>query len=241
MAKAQVSSAFQKFYGRQATAIEEAKKAENTMSNSPTPVGWSGQCVPMAAKADQGKDKVDPKTKQKVPGNLYVNITFAIVSDEKYQGKQFTKNWTFFDSDGATMMDRYTWFLNDLTNMGLPQEVRENHQTPEELLDWILNSDSVFDCECQANERDTRGDGKVMRVRKAAETVDESTSMSPTTTSTSEPVTAPDWPQVGDKVKYLDIEWEVVERDGANVTIKTEKNGESRERKAAVENLKPVS
>lgn len=229
MSNAKVSSDFEKFYGSHAQAIEEAKKAENSMATSPTPVGWKGKCILLEAVANKSKDKPQQDGTIK-PGNPYVNLKYGIVNDERYQGKTFTKNYTFSDSKNATAADRFGWFLNTCENLGLPRDIRENHNRLVEVLDWLLASDQVFDCECVASDYTT--DKKDMVVRRSEEAVDTSSSMMPTPSAPSQSS-----PEVGGTVKFLGNDWTVEARDGANLSIVRDDNGEVRRRTVTIEQL----
>jgi hypothetical protein len=110
--KVEVSNDFAKFYGKNQSAIDEAKKAENSMSSGPCPVGWKGKCVLLEAVAEQGKDKKDASGAT-VSGNPRIKMKFGIVDDEKFSGKNFTKYWVFFDTKGMTAMGRFEMFLNE--------------------------------------------------------------------------------------------------------------------------------
>jgi hypothetical protein len=223
MANIQVSDDFAKFYGRAAGAVEEAKKAENTLSSSPTPVGWKGQAVLLGSKADKSKER-EGADGTKSGGNPYVRMEFGIVGDEKFQGKKFTKNWTFFESANASAGDRFTWFLNELENMGLPRDIRENHESPQELLKAFADLDITFDVECAKDNY--ANDGKKMILRKPEEAVDGSDSMAPKTTTSSPEALDP---KEGDEVPFLGSNWIVEARDGDHLQIKHPTRGSRRE------------
>lgn len=228
MSNAKVSADFEKFYGSHAQAVEEAKKAENTMATSPTPVGWKGKCVLLEAVASKSKDKKQEDGTMR-PGNPYVNLKYGIVGDERYQGKTFTKNYTFSDSKNATAGDRFGWFLNTCENLGLPRDIRENHTRLSEVLDWLLTSEQVFECECVPSDYTT--DKKDMVVRRGEEAVDTSMSMAPSTSQKDH------GPEVGDGVQFLGNTWTVEERDGANLVITRNDDGEVRRRTVTVEQV----
>lgn len=228
MAKGQatVSNEFAAFYGKSAVAIDEAKKAENSMSSGPCPVGWKGKCVLLEAAAEKGKDKKneDGTTSE---GNPRVKIKFGIVDDETYSGKTFTKYWIFFDSKNMTKMQRFEMFLNDMEKMGLPREVREKHETMQELFNYFVEGEFVFDVDCVTDNY--ADDKKKMVVVKLAEPVDTTTSMSPSGASdptdkfanqtidkgpeTSTTTPSPEIAE-GAKVKFLGEEWEVLGQVG---------------------------
>lgn len=234
--KAQVSPQFAAFLARNQVAVEEAKKAENTMSSGPCPVGWKGQVVLLEAQATVGKDKKDDKGNV-VPGNPRVQMKFGIVGDETYQGKNFTKYWSFYKTANATEMDRYEWFLNECEKMGLPRELREKHGSMEELLSFFTDPELVFDCECQSD--DYASDKKKMVVLKASEAIDTSSSMMPGQASPQEVVApvaaatgaAPASHEPGSQVTFLGNKWTVDAVTGDKLVIsRTDDTGERRQR-----------
>jgi hypothetical protein len=257
--KAQVSTDFNKFYQKNTVAIEEAKKAENSMSSGPCEVGWEGRCVLLEATAEVGKPKKDEKGNVK-EGNPRVRMKFSIVEDNVYQGKTFTKMWIFNSTANATALDRFEWFLNACEAMGLPREVRTNHTDPSEVLNWLLDSELVFNVKCESD--DYAQDKKKMTVTAPAEAVDSSDSMVPggemyntpsassapaasstpsstPSTSTSTSASA-DWPKEGDKVKFLMREWTVASREGEDLILTRQEGDEVREREAKVSGVKPL-
>jgi hypothetical protein len=229
--KAAVSSDFSKFYGKNQVAIEEAKKAENSMSSGPCPVGWKGQCVLLEAAAEVGKDKKD-KTGNVVAGNPRFRFKFGIVGDPTYQGKTFQKYWVLFQSEKASPMDRLEWFLNECESMGLPREVRVNHTSPDEVLNWFMESEMVFEVACESDDYAT--DKKAMRVTSPQQAVDGTTSMLPSDTPDNYATTAtnssPGEIEVGSTVKFLNSKWTVAERNGDNLVIEKDDNGKVRTR-----------
>ena len=231
--KVQVSPEFSKFYGKNTVAIEEAKKAENTLSSGPCEVGWEGKCVLLEALAEQGKDKKDDKGNV-VPGNPRIVMKFGIVDDEKYKGKEFKKYWVFFNTANMSAMGRFEMFLNEAERMGLPRSVREGHESPQELLQFFTDSEFVFDVKCEADNYSS--DKKKMTVTKPIDAVDSSDSMVPDTYSAKEDTpspevkeeaTAPDFKE-GDKVKFLGQDWEVMGFEGDKVVIYNEASERTR-------------
>jgi hypothetical protein len=221
-----VSNEFASFYGKHAVAIEEAKKAENTMSSGPCPVGWKGKCVLLEAAAEKGKDKKDDKgTVQE--GNPRVKMKFGIVDDPDYSGKHFTKFWIFYNSKNLDAMGRFSMFLNDCEKMGLPRELRESHQSMDELFNFFTEGEFVFDVECQND--DYANDKKKMVVYKEIDAVDTSTSMSPDAQDTYAP--KPSAPEVaeGSKVKFLGEEWDVLGVVDDKLTLHNPKTGRTRD------------
>jgi len=245
--KAQVSTDFNKFYQKNTVAIEEAKKAENSMSSGPAPVGWEGRCVLLEAVAEVGKPKKDEKGNVK-EGNPRVRMKFSIVEDPAYQGKTFTKMWIFNTTANASALDRFEWFLNACEAMGLPREVRINHNDPSEVLNWLLESELVFDVKCESD--DYSQDKKKMTVMAPQEAVDTSDSMVPGgeiyntppqgTTAVAPAAPASNWPEVGETVRFLMKEWVVKDREGDALVLERDDNGETRTREAQVSSVKPL-
>ena len=237
MAKGQasVSNEFAAFYGKSAVAIEEAKKAENSMSSGPCPVGWKGKCILLEAVAEKGKDKKNEDGTVK-EGNPRVKMKYGIVDDETYSGKSFTKYWVFFDTKNFTKMQRFEMFLNDMEKMGLPRKVREEHQTMQELFNYFIEGEFTFDVECVSD--DYADDKKKMVVIHPIEAIDTSTSMTPSDpedaygnksveqTTTTESTPEADFPE-GSKVTFLGEEWEVLGKEEDKLVIfnnKTQRN-----------------
>lgn len=219
MASAKVSSAFSKFQSKNNSAIEDAKKAENTMMTCKMPVGWKGHAICVGAVADKGKDRKDNKGNVQ-EGNEYVNLEFNVVNDEKFAGSKFSNYWSFYDSEKATAMDRYTWMLNDMENLGLPREIRESDDTTmEDILNFFIESDTIYEAEVVHNSY-RRGDQKEVKVRKL-ETVSTDINMNPDAPSTEDL-------KEGQDVQYLGKSWELVLIDGEALTIKSKSTGSTR-------------
>lgn len=220
MAKAKVSNDFMKFQSKNASALSDAKKAENTMQTCSMPIGWSGKVICVDAVADKGKDSKDDKGNTR-EGNPYVRLEFQVINDEEYAGQKGSLAWSFYDTEKATSFDRYTWMLNAMENMGLPGEVRRDDETTiEDLLQHFLDSDVVYTMSVEHTKY--RRDNKELKV-VLMDTVDDSDSVTPpggeSTASTGE---------AGDMVKYMGKEWELVSKDGEDLVIKSLKNGNER-------------
>lgn len=239
MAKGQasVTNEFAAFYGKSAVAIDEAKKAENSMSSGPCPVGWKGKCILLEAVAEKGKDKKNEDGSVK-EGNPRVKMKFGIVDDETYSGKSFTKYWVFFDTKNMDKMTRFQMFLNDMEKMGLPRNVREEHETMQELFNFFIEGEFTFDVEC-VND-DYADDKKKMVIMRQGEPVDTSTSMTPADpedTYANKPVDAgttqvQSSPEVtfaeGSKVTFLGETWEVLGQEEDKLVIFNEKTNRNR-------------
>lgn len=216
MANVKVSNDFNNFMARNSKAVDEAKTAENTMATCAMPIGWEGQAICTDAVADKSKDKKDADGKVK-EGNPYIRLEFSVVGDETYAGKKFSRLWMFMDSAKATAADRFEWCLNEMENLGLPQETRKTFDSVEELLRHFIETDAVYDAEVVKN--DYSRDGKEVKVRQSAEAVDDTDSVMPT-----EPTT----PETSDQVTYLGKKWDVVSKEGKELTIKSIKTGQTK-------------
>lgn len=215
MAKAKVSSSFNKFLSKNAKAVEEAKTAENSMMTCKMPIGWKGHCVCVGGEADKGKDRKDDKGNVQ-EGREYVNLDFNVVNDDEYAGSKFSLHWSFWDTEKATAMDRFEWMLNEMENLGLSREMRtEESTTIEDIINFFADSDEIFECEVVHNSY-RRGDQKEVKVRRI-ESVTAGDSVVPTDTSPGI--------EVGGTVKYMGNDWEVTDADGEDLRIKSPKTG----------------
>lgn len=136
MAKDKVSADFMRIAEKKANKLQEVKKAENTSRGIPLPVGTTGKAVlsDFVAGVSKGKNK-----------NPYIRIEAKVMETtegDKHQGKTISKFWSFYDSDGASYEDRWGYFLNDMENMGLPRNVREEDgDDPNALAEWVCGGD----------------------------------------------------------------------------------------------------
>jgi hypothetical protein len=225
MTNVKVSSEFNKFLSRNAKAIEEAKVAENSMQTCKMPVGWKGNCVCVGGEAGKGKDRKDEKGNTQ-EGREYVRLEFSVINSEEYAGSKFVVNWSFWDTEKATAMDRFEWCLNELENMGLPGEIRRSPDTTmEEILGFFINGETVYECEVSHNAY-RRGDQKEVKVR-LVEAIDGVENMAPTSSHT------PVAPEAGTTVKYMGKDWELVDSDGDDLVIKSKTSGQTRNIKAS--------
>jgi len=230
--KVQVSNDFAKFYGKNQSAIEEAKKAENSMSSGPAPVGWEGHCILLEAAAEQGKDKKD-QNGNTVPGNPRIKMKFGITDDPKYSGKSFTKYWVFNDTANMDAMGRFQMFLNDCEAMGLPRSIREEHESMNELLNFFVEAETVFEVKCITDNYSQ--DKKKMVVTAPQEAIDDTDSMVPTTTTQPSPEI-----EVGSEVTFLGNTWKVVEKNGDTLNIEREDGDRIRSKEVRVSAVKPA-
>jgi hypothetical protein len=234
MANVKVSAGFSKAMSRKATAVEEARKAENTMMTCKMPVGWKGKAVVVDASADKAKDKKDDKGNT-VEGNEYIRLDFNVVNDDHYAGAKFSIIWSFYDSEKATWADRFSWCLNGLENLGLPRDLRENYNEISEVLEFFTSNDEVYDAEVVTNTY-RQGDQKEVKVRRAALVVDASDSISPEETKEDGKVATTESSgtlQVGASVKYMGKSYTVVAIEDDDVKIKSVNTGVDRTVKVA--------
>jgi hypothetical protein len=218
MAKAKVSSNFNKFMSKNSTAVSEAKEAENTMMTCKMPIGWKGQAVCVGGEADKGKDRKDDKG-QVQEGREYVRLEYNVINDPEYTGAKFSRAWSFFDSEKATAIDRFTWMLNEMENMGLPSDIRKSEDTTmEDLLNFFIDSDEVYEAEVVKNEY-RRGDQKEVQVRRVESVGGEGSIVPPGDNPSL---------KVGQDVMYMEKEWELVSVDGDDLVICSKSTGKER-------------
>lgn len=221
MANVKVSSEFNKFLSRNAKAIEDAKAAENSMQTCKMPVGWKGYGVCVSGEAGKGKDRKDEKGNTQ-EGREYIRLDFNVVNDEEYAGSKFSTNWSFWDTEKATALDRFEWCLNEMENLGLPGEMRRSPDTTiEDMINFFVNGDIVYECEVVHNAY-RRGDQKEVKVR-LVEAVDGVTDMVPHS-----PHTVTTTLSAGEEVKYMGKAWELVSADGDDLRIKSKTTGQTR-------------
>lgn len=219
MANVKVSSEFQNFLTRNAKAVAEAKTAENTMMTCKMPVGWKGYAVCVGAEAGRGKDYKDDKGNT-TPGRDYARLDFNVINDEEYTGAKFSVNWSFWDTEKATAMNRFEWFLNDLENLGGDEFTavrRSAESTMEDFLNFFVEADKIYSAEVVHNAY-RRGDQKEVKVHAFA-AVGEGTAMVPDT---------PPALQIGSEVSYMKKMWILEEADGDDLVIKSKTTGNTR-------------
>src|SRR5690606_5972839 len=119
MAKSKVSSDFVTFQQKNSHKFEDAKTAEKQTRGIPMPVGTTGVAVIVDARADRAKSG------EKRP---YVAVEISVIEPEQYKGQKVTGAiHVIFDSEAMTAADRWAMMLDDLENMGLSRETREQH------------------------------------------------------------------------------------------------------------------
>lgn len=242
MKKTEVSAEFMSFFGRNATRIEEAKKEESRLQNIPLPIGASGTCIPTGFKLSKSQDKKqqDGTTKE---GTAYAEMSFAVIDHPDHQGKTLRRQWWFANSANMDAAGRYAMFLNDLERLGLPREVRVNHESPAELGDWFLGQPGLaFHFQIVEDARNTLDDGKSVRLSTTEQHIEPTDSVAPPSypkpqgsAAAVAPTTAPApaqttaqsqassaVPSRNQVVKHLGMEWTVTEvfADSGKVQVK---------------------
>lgn len=224
--KTEVTAEFMAFFGRNQTRIEQAKQAESRLQNIPLPIGANGTCIPTGFKLGKSQDKKNPDGSVK-EGTAYAEMTFSVIDHPDHQGKTLRRQWWFANSANMDAAGRYEMFLNDLERLGLPREVRVNHETPAELGDWFLSQQgAAFHFQIVEDPRNTLDDGKSVRLSTMEQHIEPTDSIAPMTAAPAAPAAsaAPGiLPQKGSKVKHLEMEWEVVDvfADSKKVQIKS--------------------
>lgn len=215
-----VSSSFNKFMAKNSDGIQEARQADNTMMTCKMPVGWTGPCICIGAEADKGKDRKN-EDGSTVEGREYVRLEFEVINDEKYAGSKFSRAWSFFDSEKATAVDRFQWMLNEMENMGLPEEMRKSEETTmEDLLKFFAGNDTVYTATVEHNAY-RQGDKKEVKVH-LMESVDSSSSVSPDAVVDDKGMVE------GENVKFMGKEWKLLMKDGDDLKIQSLTNGNTR-------------
>lgn len=237
MATSKVSNEFLKAFSK-ADGIDDAKKAESRAASIPFPIGWEGTVVVSAMIGDVSKEKDDGKGGKR-GGNMYINMEVAALNDKQYQGKKATKNWTFSNSEKATAADRFEWFLNDCEGMGLPRDIRMNHETPQEIIDWFTNPDSPVSLYAKVEKDEyNRLEGKKIILRAMEEALDASMSMAPAVEIKSQ--SHPEKVEGGiefngktypilRKVQFLGKSWNLFEEAGNKCKLQNAATGKIRE------------
>jgi hypothetical protein len=224
-----VSPEFMSFFGRNATKIEQAKQAEARLQNVPLPVGASGTAIVTGFKFDSSKDKQNPDGTTKV-GTPYCEMTLSVIDNEQYQGKPMRKQWWFATTQNMDAATRYEMFLNDLERLGLPREIRTNHESPADLGRYFLEAQGLtFHFNVVENLRNTMDDLKELKLSTMETHIPSDDSVAPPMMPSSAPkdpaavapaaaapaapaaAPAVALPAVGAKVKHLEMDWEVKE------------------------------
>jgi hypothetical protein len=192
MSKSKVSSDFSKFYTQKARAFETAKTAEKQVRGIPVPKGTAGKALIVDFKADKAKGS---------EGNPYIAVEIEVIEPEEYRGKKFTGAiHSLYDSEKMDAAGRMAICLDDLEDMGLSREVRESHQSIDELAQDLLNTPHYVTFEVK--------EGYKGRAECKCFACD-----------------APDSVK-SDIVEYMGGKYHVVSRDGDQVTLRNVNNPE---------------
>jgi hypothetical protein len=168
-------------------------------------------------------------------------MTLSVIDNEQYQGKTMRKQWWFATSANMDAAGRYEMFLNDLQRLGLPREIRTNHESPADLGRYFLETQGLtFHFNIVENPRNTLDDGKELKLSTMETHIPSDDSVAPpmmpssapkdpaavapaapvapaaapaTPVAPTAPAAAPAvaLPAVGSKVKHLEMDWEVKE------------------------------
>lgn len=200
MAKQKVSADFMKFQAKNTNHLADAAKAENTMNRNPLEVGTKGIVTVV--------DMVAATSKKGYP---YTNMTLVVASGP-HEGVKLTKNWTFNETAKATPIDRYTWFLNELENMGFPRHLRESSGGDmNTIVQYYLDADPPIQLSFEIEKDDYSMDKKRI-VMYPADTM----ASSPQEEG---PIKSIEELKVGVKVLRNGVEFEVVKYDDETETV----------------------
>lgn len=210
--KTGVSQAAKNFFAKHASAVEEARNAENIMQSTTLPVGFKGQAIVVNAFSDELKPKKDDKGNVNEEPGILVVIELSVINDETNQGVKAKKAYYIQTQGKATWQNKLEWMLNEFENQfGI---TRDERKLELEQIFEILKDDKVFHIEIKSGYQ-----GRKDVIVSTAETVDATGSANTTVGTESF--------QKGDKVIFMDTPSEVLEVDGDNVKIKTQ-NGNTR-------------
>jgi len=232
MKKSEVSPEFISFLGKNHSKIEDAKRAEARGNNVPLPIGAAGTCIMTGFKLSKSKDKVqtDGSTKEGTP---FIEMELKVIDNSEHAGKTVKKQWWFMDSAKMDAAGRFQIFLDDMEKLGLPREVRMNHESPAEIGDYFLSKeDLTFHFGIVHNQYNTLDDQKEVKLTPIQSHIAATDDVNPPSTSHHKPVTSkpapvdmtpapapvaapvassPGLPKVGDEVFYLDQKCKVLE------------------------------
>ncbi len=236
MKKSEVSPEFMSFFGRNATRIEESKKAESRLANIPLPVGAAGTCIITDFKCGKSKDKpqADGTVKEGTP---FISLTLNVVDSPDHQGKRMTKTYWLSANASMDAATKYEMFLNDMEKIGLPREVRVNHETPSEIGDYFLSREGhTVHFNVVEDKYQSLDDFKSIRLSVSDSHIPQNDSVVPPSTprssappsgasvaAPSAPAATTSSPQKGSTVKYLEQDWTVIDvfADSNKVQIKS--------------------
>jgi len=206
--KTGVSQAAKNFFAKNASAVEEARNAENMMQSTTLPLGFKGHAIIVNAFSDEIKQKRLENGQMSEPGVLVV-IELSVVNDAEYQGHKAKKTYYIQTQGKATWQNKLEWMYNEWENQfGLTRDERKMEL--DQQLDLFLKRDTVYQLEVKAGYQ-----GRKDVFCSVGENVDSSGSASTT------PQTGAY--EVGAKVIFMDTPAEVVEViDADNYKIRTQ-------------------
>lgn len=179
------------FLGKNHSRIEEAKKAESRANNVPVPIGAQGTCILTDFKMLKSKDKQQQDGSVK-EGTPYIEMHFRIIDNSEHQGKVLKKQWWFMDSAKMDAAGRFQIFLDDMERLGLPREVRLNHETPAEIGDYFLTKEDVtFHFNVVHNQYNTLDDQKEIKLSSVQSHIPATDSVAPPVSMGKSPASAP--------------------------------------------------
>lgn len=182
-----VSKDFDKYYAKNATSFDDSKKAEKQVRGIPVPIGTTGTAVISDFTADRAKGGEQ---------NPFIAVEITVVLPEEHAGKKFTGAiHSLYDSDKMTASGRMAICLDDLEDMGLSRETRENHTSLSQISDELLNEPHYVTFEVKEGYKG-RKECKCYHCE------------------------APDGINKKEIVIYMGGKYEVVSRDGNKVTIR---------------------
>lgn len=129
--KSEVSQDFAKFEARNNNALKEAREQEKQSYSNPFPIGYSGVAVLSSARGfGAGQNKI--------PTGL---VEATCINDPAYEGKTFAAAIRQFkDTEKQTAAEAYANFLDNLEEIGLQRETREQAKTIGEMFDELLST-----------------------------------------------------------------------------------------------------
>lgn len=219
-----VSDEFMEFYGKEADAIAVAQQAEAATGNVPFEIGTSGVCIVKSVEFGKSKDREieDPENKAlKITkkGMPFVKFVFQVIDHKQYSGEQFPKTWYLWENDTTSRVQVYKRFLDECEKrLGLTREVRESPNfTPKMLGDFFTSGNPLVTIEFRVaeNARNTYDGGKEILFNIPKELIPADAGNVPGKTETVCPF------KLGDKVTYLDINWEVAGLHEGRVELKS--------------------
>lgn len=219
-----VSDEFMEFYGKEADAIAVAQQAEAATGNIPFEIGTTGVCIVKSVEfsskpAKEVEDPLNKGLKIIKPKMPFVKFVFQVIDHKQHSGDMFPKTWYLWENDTTSRVQVYKRFLDECEKrFGLTREVRENPNfTPKMLGEFFTKSDPLVTIEFRVveNVRNTFDGGKDIYFNIPKELISADAGLVPGKTETVCPF------KLGDKVTYLDINWEVAGIHADRVELKS--------------------